>query len=136
MRAVTDASAARASGVAHAETLVNFADALVGEEEDQLASARARVLETLGPEGLVDAAAITSNFERMVRIADSTGIPLDGPLDVLSADLREELDLERFGSSANTPPAGRARRALGAVLRPVAHGFLKLLGTRRRGRSA
>jgi hypothetical protein len=54
------------------------------------------VLETMGPEAMVDAAGVASNFERMVRIADATGIPLDERMEKASKDVREALDLERF----------------------------------------
>ena len=60
---------------------------------------RAAVVETLGPEAMVDAAGVASNFERMVRIADSTGIELGDLLEQASADVRDALGLER--------PAGR-----------------------------
>jgi hypothetical protein len=129
---VTDPSAAAASGVTHAEALIGFADALVGGDEEALARARARLLDEEGPEGLVDAAAVASNFERMVRIADSTGIPLDGALDVISTDLRQQLRLDRFGSSANTPGAGAAKRVMGSALRPLVRGLLWVAGARRR----
>jgi hypothetical protein len=129
VRAVTEHEAAPSSGVAHAETLVAFAEAIVGDDDAALARARAEVREKLGPEALVDAAAVASNFERMVRIADSTGIPLDGPLEMMSADLRGELGLGRFGSAANTPQPSTAKRALGRALRPVASAALKLFGS-------
>ena len=45
---------------------------------------------------LVDAAGVASNFERMVRIADATGIPLDARMAALSQDVRDTLHLERF----------------------------------------
>ncbi len=133
---MTDPSAAAASGVGHAEALLGFADALVGRDEDVLERARARLLDEVGSEGLVDAAAVASNFERMVRIADSTGIPLDGPLDLMSADLRQQLHVDRFGSSANTPGSGAAKRVTGSALRPVLRGLLRLAGAwRRRSRA-
>lgn len=132
VRAVTDGSAAASSGVAHAETLVALTEAMVADDEEALARARSEVREKLGPDELVDAVAVASNFERMVRIADSTGIPLDGPLDLMSADLREELDLSRFGSAANTPEPGTGKRVLGHALRPVAHVALKILGALRK----
>jgi hypothetical protein len=103
LHAVTDGTAAATSGVAQAETLVAFAEAVVDQDEKTLANARARVLVELGPEALVDAAAVAANFERMVRIADSTGIPLDGFLEAMTAELQQELNLQRFGSAANTP---------------------------------
>ena len=44
---------------------------------------------------MVDAAGVTSNFERMVRIADATGIELGDRLEQGSAGVRAALDLER-----------------------------------------
>ena len=107
--AVTGASAAEASGVAHAGALLDFADAVVGSDDAALEKVRAAALEALGGEAFVDVAAVAANFERMVRIADATGIPLDAPLDVMTHDVREELGLAAYGSSANTPAAGARR---------------------------
>lgn len=76
---------------------------MVSDDETVLATARHRVLIELGPEALVDAVAVASNFERMVRIADSTGIPLDEYVYEQTNDLRGALHLNRFGSAANTP---------------------------------
>ncbi len=78
VRAVVDDAAAQASGVRHGDALIAFADAVVRGDETARARARADVLDRLGPEELVDAAAVAANFQRMVRIADSIGIPLDG----------------------------------------------------------
>ena len=49
----------------------------------------------LGPAAMVDAAGVASNFERMVRIADGTGIELGDQLNQFSADVRATLGLER-----------------------------------------
>ena len=127
MHAVVDPSGAAASRVAHAETLLAFADALVGEDDAALARARAEVLAKLGPEQLVDTVAVASNFERMVRIADATGIPLDGVLVTLSQDLRADLGLNRFGAAVNTHTSA-IQRTLGRILAPAAHGALRLIG--------
>ncbi|MCG8589756.1 MAG: hypothetical protein MJE66_10740 [Proteobacteria bacterium] len=117
MHAVTDGKAAAASGVPHAEALVAFAEAALGRDAVALEQARSRVAAELGVEALVDAAAVVANFQRMVRIADSTGIPLDAPLEMLSQDVREELDLGRFAAAANTPEPSGWRRLAGPVLR-------------------
>jgi hypothetical protein len=61
----------------------------------------------------------------MVRIADSTGIPLDAPVTAMTGDIRGELGLGRFGSSANTREAGALPLAVGRVLRPVIVSALK-----------
>ena len=84
--------------MAHGSELVAFAEAIVTGDQT-LAQSRTTVVETLGPEAMVDAAGVASNFERMVRIADSTGIELGDLLEQASADVRTVLRLER--------PAGR-----------------------------
>ncbi|MCK6555629.1 hypothetical protein L6Q96_13780 [Candidatus Binatia bacterium] len=117
--AITDASRAGASGIAHAAALIELADAMVGSDEESLAGARQRVLTELGAPPLVDAVAVASNFERMVRIADGTGIPLDDPVAIMTSDLREQLGIDRFTAAANTPPPGVVRRLLTPILRPL-----------------
>jgi hypothetical protein len=102
LHAVTEGTATARGGVAHEKTLLALAQAMVSDDEGALAPARTRVLEELGPEALVDAAGVASNFERMVRIADATGIPLDSFLDEMTVDLRAELKLARFESTGNT----------------------------------
>jgi uncharacterized membrane protein YcjF (UPF0283 family) len=84
--------------VAHGAELVAFAEAIVTGAQT-LAQSRAAVVEALSPEAMVDAAGVASNFERMVRIADSTGIELGDLLEQASDDVRDALGLER--------PAGR-----------------------------
>ncbi len=56
---------------------------------------------------MVDAAAVAANFQRMVRIADSMGIPLDEEDIEPCAGVRQELDLGRFASAENTPSTNR-----------------------------
>ncbi len=68
--------------------------AIVAADEERLQ--HTTVLEAMGPEVMVDTAGVASNFERMVRIADSTGITLDDRMAKLSQHVREELELERF----------------------------------------
>jgi hypothetical protein len=119
---------AAASGVPEAEGLLAFADALVGDDDLALGAARARLLQAVGSAGLVDAAAVVSNFERMVRIADATGIPLDAPLRVLAGDLGTDLGLQRYGSAANSPPLRPIGRLFSRFLRPLAHRALRLAG--------
>jgi len=102
--------------VPHAVELLAFADALVAGDRDALRSAADAVRRELGSAAVVDAAAVASNFERMVRIADGTGIPLDAPVVALSADLRAELGLDAYGSAGNTPSPGPVMRLIGPVL--------------------
>jgi len=130
VRAVTDASAP--SGVAHGERLLAFADALVGEDDAALERAREELAAALGPVGLVDAAAVASNFERMVRIADGTGIPLDASVRLVAAGLPGELGIGCFGSAANTPALTFPQRVLARALQPFARALLRLVFRRAR----
>lgn len=79
---------------------------------------RGDLSEGLSPEGLVDASAIIGNFQRMVRIADGTGIPLDKPVAVLSAGVREELGINDFGSANLTPKVGWVTKKIGEIFGP------------------
>jgi hypothetical protein len=93
---LTDHAAADTSGVEHGNLLIAFAEALVEDDDVTLTHARHAVIEGLSPEAMVDAAGVASNFERMVRIADATGIQLDERMAALSQETRDALHLERF----------------------------------------
>jgi hypothetical protein len=69
---------------------------MVGDDDEVLTHVRHAMIENLSPAALVDAAGVASNFERMVRIADATGIPLDARMQALSQEVRDALHLERF----------------------------------------
>ena len=91
------------TGVEHGGELVRFVEAVLGTDEAELASARRALRAVLRPEAFVDACAVIGAFSVVDRIADATGIPLDGEMRELSAEVRAQLDLARFASSANTP---------------------------------
>jgi hypothetical protein len=91
-----DHEAAPSSGIEHGHLLIAFAEAMVRDDEAALTHVRHAVIEGVGPEAMVDAAGVASNFERMVRIADATGIPLDARMAALSQEVRDILQLERF----------------------------------------
>jgi hypothetical protein len=131
------------SGVPHGEALVQFAEAAVEagpgapggcREDPALVETRDALLQALGSEALVDAAAVVGNFQRMDRIADATGIPLDAPVDLLTADLRHRLGIDGYAAAAHTPGSGALKRSLAGVLRRVATTGLRLARRRRRSR--
>jgi hypothetical protein len=130
VRALTDPKAP--SGVAHGVPLLAFADALVGEDDTALESAREALVAAIGSEGLVDAAAVASNFERMVRIADGTGIPLDAPVRLVAAGLPDEIEISSFASAANTPAPTFAQRTLSRAVQPFAYAILRRVFRRAR----
>lgn len=98
LSALTAEHSGAASGVEHGEILLAFAEAMVGDDDIALTRARDALVQVCGTEIMVDAAGVASNFERMVRIADSTGIPLDERLASMSKEVREELRLDRFAA--------------------------------------
>lgn len=96
---------ASARDVTFGAELVRFAEAVASRDVGTLAGARQVLLEAAGPQVLVDAAGVAANFQRMVRIADATGIPVDDISSALSREIREHLHLERFATARNTPGA-------------------------------
>jgi hypothetical protein len=75
---------------------VAFAEAVVGSDGAAIIQARDDLIAAMGVEAMVDAAAVASNFERMVRIADGTGIPLGERLESYARGVIDELGLERL----------------------------------------
>ena len=130
LAAITDPKAAGASGIPQAGVLVAFADAVVGRDDGELDRAREAVLDDLGAVGLVDAAAVASNFERMVRIADGCGIPLDDTVAMVSADMREDLGIDDFHGAQQTREIRGIRRVAGRVMSRMLPVVLKIFQDR------
>jgi hypothetical protein len=101
-----DAEAA-ARGIEHGPELMRLAEALARRDAAALVQARQALLASAGPAVLVDAAGVAANFQRMVRIADSIGIPVDNLDTDVSRAVRATLQLERFESARNTWGTGR-----------------------------
>ncbi len=83
-------------GVEGGAVLIEFGEAVLGDDEARLAAARAGVRDAVGEAGFVDAAAIVSTFNAIDRVADSTGMPLSDEILERTADFREELGLNDF----------------------------------------
>ena len=116
------------AGVAYGAELIAYSDAVVARSSE-VAETRDVVQKSLGEEGVVDAAAVIANFQRMVRIADGTGISIDGPLDLLSADFRQEIGINEFSSAKGRGKNGALRRWVAPLMRRVA---LRLMRSRLR----
>ena len=84
------------SGIAGGAALSAFAEAIVGRDPQTIAAARQAVIDELGEAAMVDAAGVASNFQKMVRIADGTGIPLGDGLEQMSEKTRAQLGLDRW----------------------------------------
>ena len=89
-------------GVRHGARLLAFTEAVMGQAGARIDAERRALLAVLAPEAFVDACAVIAAFNVVDRIADATGIPLDAPLVMMSEEVRAELDLGRFASSANS----------------------------------
>ena len=89
------------AGVEHGALLLVFTEAVMRGEP--AAAERQRLRAVLSTESFVDAAAVIGAFNVVDRIADATGIPLDPVMNTMSQDIRNQLNLARFASAANTP---------------------------------
>lgn len=127
LNGIVEGAKAGGGGIAHGELLTNFVDAAVGGDPAELDTARDALRDAAGSEALVDAAGVIGNFERMVRIADGTGIPLDNVVNALSGDIQEELGLDTFESRREAGSAGLAKM-FGPVIRGVARVGLRFAG--------
>ena len=90
-------------GVEFGAELMQFAEAVATRNQAGLEQSRTALRSIAGTDVLVDAAGVAANFQRMVRIADSMGIPVDDMEQELGQAVRAELDLTKFTSAANTP---------------------------------
>ena len=84
------------SGVPHGQVLLAFASAAVDDDDVQLARSREFLRSEMGDAAVADAAAVASNFERMVRIADAIGIELGDWMESFTEEVRADLALDRL----------------------------------------
>ena len=101
---LTDPSCTEIRGVPDSRELLQYTNACMGVERTAPETTRQALVDKMGSAAMVDAAGVISNFQRMVRIADATGIPSDGPMQAMSEDLREQLGINQYVSAANTAP--------------------------------
>ena len=130
MRLAVEGSNGSDGGVAHGALLSDFATAAVTGDDSALGRTRQEILKELGPEELVDAAALVAHYEKMDRIADATGLPLDAPMQILGGELRDSLGIGKFTSAQNTKAAGPVLSVLQRTLRAIMLPVLKHLSAR------
>ena len=123
--AITKGAGDEVAGVAFGAELIAYADAVVARST-AVPETRDAVHKSMGDAGVVDAAAVIANFQRMVRIADGTGIAIDGPLDVLSADIRHEIGINEFPSAEGRGRNGTLRRLAAPLMRLAMARFMRL----------
>ncbi len=121
-------------GVEAGVELRNFADAILMQPAEEIVRTRKQLVEKLGEPAMIDAAAVVGNYQRMVRIADSTGIPLDEPVLMISQSIREDLGINNFNASANSPKLPLLKRILGRLMAPFAATMLKKMAASRQSK--
>jgi len=120
------------SGIAGGDELTAYAEAALGDDTDSIAAARDQVRAALGDDATVDAAAVIANFQRMVRIADGTGIPLDQPVLIMSQAIRDELHINDFHGAGNSAPLPWHKKVLGRAAAPFMPKMLKRMAQSRK----
>ena len=89
-------------GIEFGAHLMRFAESVATRDQDALETHRAALLDIAGPQVLVEAAGVAANFQRMVRIADSIGIPYDYMESESQQRIRDELNLTAFASASHS----------------------------------
>lgn len=97
-----DASSA-AVGIEHGELLLAIAEGVAARDYEKLTHTREQLELAADGATVVDAVGVAANFQRMVRIADSIGIPVDERSLAPSEDIRNQLKLNEFTSARITP---------------------------------
>jgi hypothetical protein len=86
-------------GQPHGDTLMAFVEAIAGWDDAALAIARDRLIDDAGASFMIDAAAVTANFEMMTRVADGTGARFPDDVAASRAPLAEALHITAFTSA-------------------------------------
>ena len=82
--------------------ILAFADAVIGPDRAAVDRARRNLAGSLGPAAVPAAAAIAATSTKNDRIANGTGIPSELRMLRNSKEIRAELGINDFRSSANT----------------------------------
>ena len=94
------------AGIPNSKALISFCDAFMSGDVNALAQARDNLCEAMSVSAMVDAAGIASNFQRMNRIADATGIPAESTgnekADAMREQLNERMGINSYQSASNT----------------------------------
>jgi hypothetical protein len=99
--------------IPHGALLVQFAEAVLGDDDARLAAIQSEIRSKMGNAALVDAAAIAATFNAIDRVADSTGIPIEDNKAEVTADFRAALGINSFAENRGeiADPRDRSARA-------------------------
>ncbi len=99
-----DQALACGAGIPFGQLLVDFAVAAHQQRPD-LGTVRRRLAAAVGSAGLVEACLTVAAFNGLTRVADATGIALDGGTLAATRDVRAMLGLNDLPGALNTGPA-------------------------------
>jgi hypothetical protein len=97
--------------IPHGALLVQFAEAVLGEDNARLFAIQSEIRAKMGDAALVDAAAIATTFNAIDRVADSTGIPIEDNKAEVTADFRAALGINAFAENRGEIADPRDRNA-------------------------
>jgi hypothetical protein len=97
--------------IPHGALLVQFAEAVLGRDDERLAAIQSEIRAALGDAALVDAAAIAATFNAIDRVADATGIPIEDNKAEVTADFRAALGINAFAEKRGEIADPRDRKA-------------------------
>lgn len=97
--------------IPHGALLVQFAEAVLGDDDARLAAIQSEIRSKMGDAALVDAAAIAATFNAIDRVADSTGIPIEDNKAEVTADFRAALGINAFAANRGEIADPRDRNA-------------------------
>lgn len=93
------------SGVAYGAELLAYTDAVMSRDAEGIVKTRDELGAKIGPDGVVDTAAVIAMFNVVDRVADATGIPID---EGFTKDLRYSIGAE-LGMDHLTPEERASR---------------------------
>jgi hypothetical protein len=97
--------------IPHGALLVQFAEAVLGSDDERLASIQSEIRTKMGDAALVDAAAVAATFNAIDRVADATGIPIEDNKAEVTADFRAALGINAFAEKRGEIADPRDRKA-------------------------
>lgn len=87
------------AGVPHGDLLIEFGEAVLGEDDARLDRARSAIVAAMGDAALVDAAGVAGLFNAIDRVADATGAPLEDWKAEQTVEMRDDLGINRFAET-------------------------------------
>ncbi len=88
--------------------MIEFAEAVLSDDDARLQAARQAIYDTLGADAVVDSAGVAGLFNAIDRIADSTGAPLEADKAEITAGLRAAIGIDAFAAQKEALDAGAA----------------------------